>query len=203
MQANTTIKKTFNVKTMAKVGLLGAISFVLMYLEIPLWFAPGFYKIDFSEVSVLIGAFALGPIPGVAIELIKVILHLILKGTTTAGVGDFANFLIGCAYIVPAAIVYRRHKTMKGALIGMGLGTVCMTVLGSLLNAFVLLPVYATAFGMPLEKIVEMGTVINPAIDNLGTFVLFAVVPFNLLKCILDSIFTVLLYKKVSGILHK
>lgn len=203
MQANPITQKTFNVKTMAKVGLLGAISFVLMYLEIPLWFAPGFYKMDFSEVAVLIGAFTLGPIPGVAIELIKILLHLILKGTTTAGVGDFANFLIGCAYIVPAALVYRKHQTIKGALTGLGLGTACMTALGSLLNAFVLLPVYATAFGMPLQKIVEMGTAINPAIDNLGTFVLFAVVPFNLLKCVLDSIFTVLLYKKVSGILHR
>ena len=203
MQENAGLKRTFQSKTMAKVGLLGAISFILMYLEIPLWFAPGFYRIDFSEVSVLIGAFALGPIPGVAIELIKIVLHLILKGTTTAGVGDFANFFIGCAYIVPAALIYRRHKTLKGALMGTAIGTVCMTIFGSLLNAFVLLPVYATAFGIPLDRIVEMGTAINPAIDNLGTFVLFMVVPFNLLKCVLDSIFTVLLYKKVSGILHK
>ena len=169
MQENAGLKRTFQSKTMAKVGLLGAISFILMYLEIPLWFAPGFYKIDFSEVSVLIGAFALGPIPGVAIEFIKIVLHLILKGTTTAGVGDFANFFIGCAYIVPAALIYRGHKTMKGALMGTAIGTVCMTIFGSLLNAFVLLPVYATAFGMPLDQIVEMGTAINPAIDNLGT----------------------------------
>ena len=203
MQENAGLKRIFNVKIIAKVGLLGAISFILMYLEVPLWFTPEFYKMDFSEVSVLIGAFALGPIPGVAIEFIKIVLHLILKGTTTAGVGDFANFFIGCAYIVPAALIYRGHKTMKGALMGMVIGTVCMTIFGSLLNAFVLLPVYATAFGMPLDQIVEMGTAINPAIDNLGMFVLFMVVPFNLLKCVLDSIFTVLLYKKVSGILHK
>ncbi|MEG2597012.1 MAG: ECF transporter S component [Oscillospiraceae bacterium] len=199
----STIKKTFDIKTITKIGLLGAISFVLMYFDIPLWFAPSFYKIDFSEVAVLMGAFALGPVPGVMIELIKIVLYLLLKGSSTGGIGDISNFIIGCAFVVPAAMVYRRHKSFRSALWGMGAGTACMTVLGSLLNAFVLLPVYAKAFGWPLQNLIDMGTALNGNITGLGTFVLFAVVPFNLLKGVLVSLLTILLYKKASGILHR
>lgn len=108
MQENAGLKRIFNVKIMAKVGLLGAISFILMYLEVPLWFTPEFYKMDFSEVSVLIGAFALGPIPGVAIEFIKIVLHLILKGTTQQ---ELAILLI---FSLDAPISSPRHLSTVG-----------------------------------------------------------------------------------------
>ena len=86
-----------SVRTLVQIGMLGAVSVILMMFEIPLWFAPSFYKMDLSEVPVLIGSFAMGPAAGALIELVKIVLHLLFKGTTTAGVGDFANFLIGCA----------------------------------------------------------------------------------------------------------
>jgi len=186
---------------MVQIGMLGAVSVVLMMFEFPLWFAPGFYKIDLSEVPVLIGTFAMGPVAGVMIELIKVILHLLLKGSTTAGLGDAANFLIGCSLILPAGIIYKRIKSRKGALIGMAAGTLILITIGSFLNAFVLLPVYAKAFGLPMETLVGMGSAVNPAITNVTTFVLLAVAPFNLLKGVVVSVITYGLYKYVSPIL--
>ena len=169
-------------------------------IDIPLPFAPTFYKIDFSEVPVLIGCFTMGPLAGVGIELIKNLLHIVISGTQTAGVGEVANFLIGCAFIVPAGLIYHKKHTRTGALIGMASGTVLMTVIGGLMNAYVLLPVYAKAFGMPLNALVEMGTAINAKITSVSTLILFAVTPFNLLKGVLVSLIVFLIYKKISPI---
>lgn len=188
------------VKAIVSIGMLGAISVVLMLFEIPLPFAPSFYEIDFSEVPVLVGCFAMGPFAGALIELVKILLNFVLTGTQTAGVGEIANFIVGCALCVPAGLVYRRNRTRKNALIGMAAGTVTMTVLGCLINAFVLLPTYAAAFGMPLDALVSMGTAVNSHITNVTTFVLFAVAPFNLLKGILVSVIVFLIYKKISPI---
>ena len=195
--------RIFNAKGIAQIGVLSAIATVLMLVEIPLWFAPGFYKIDLSDIPVLIGSFAIGPLAGVIIELIKNLLHMLLNGTTTGGIGEFSNFLIGCSMVVPSAIIYRHRKTRKYAMIGMSVGTVSLIIVGSLLNAFVLLPVYASVFHMPIDALVGMGTAVNHAINNLTTFVLFAVAPFNLLKGIMVSVITLMVYKKVSPILHR
>ena len=176
------VKSRNKVRMMAQIGMLSAIAVVLMLFEIPLPFAPAFYEIDFSEVPVLIGCFAMGPLAGAAIEFLKILLNFAINGTTTAGVGEIANFLIGCSLVVPAALIYRWKRTRTGAIIGMITGTVFMTVVGCFLNAFVLLPTYAVAFGMPIDGLVQMGTAVNSAITSLTTFVLFAVAPFNLLK---------------------
>ena len=173
-----------------------------MYLEIPLWFAPSFYELDFSEIPVLICAFAYGPVAGVIAELCKVFVKLFLKGTSTAFVGDLANYVIGCSLILPASIIYHVKKTRNAALIGMGVGTVVMAVFGSAFNAFYLIPTYVVLFGMPLDAIIGMGTAVNPNIKDVWTLVLFAVVPFNLLKGVTDSAITFLLYKKLSPIIH-
>ena len=188
------------VRTMAQVGMLSAIAVVLMLFEIPLPFAPAFYEIDFSEVPVLVGCFAMGPAAGVAIEFLKILLNFAINGTATAGVGEIANFLIGCSLVVPAALIYKFKKTRTGAIVGMAAGTVFMTAVGCLLNAFVLLPTYAVAFGMPIDRLVQMGTAVNSAIDSLTTFVLFAVAPFNLLKGVLVSLIVFLIYKKISPV---
>lgn len=190
-----------SIKKMVQIGMLGAVSVILMMFEIPLWFAPSFYKIDLSEVPVLIGAFAMGPAAGAVIELVKVVLHMVFKGSTTAGVGDFANFLIGCAFIVPAGLIYSKKKNKKRAVIGMTVGAVFMVVAGCFLNAFVLLPAYGKAFGMPIDALIGMGTAVNPAITSLTTFAVLAVAPFNLLKAVIVSVITLLLYKYISPIL--
>lgn len=207
MNAQTTAKQTpktsqiGKTRYMVQVAMLAAAAVVLMFFDIPLPFAPSFYKIDLSEVPVLIGAFAMGPLAGAAIELIKILLNLVMKGTTTAGVGELANFLIGCAFVMPSAWIYKAQKTKKNAVIGMAVGTVFMAGVGGLLNAFVLLPAYATAFGMPIDALVAMGTAVNKAITSLTTFVLFSVVPFNILKGLIVSIVTMLLYKHISRLL--
>lgn len=186
----------------AYVGIFSAIAAVLMYLEFPLPFAPGFYEIDFSEIPVLICSFSLGPVAGVVCEFLKVVLKLFLKGTSTAFVGDLANFVVGCALILPASVVYFANKTKRSAVIGMAVGTACITVVGSLFNAIYLIPTFSVLFGQPLEVIIGMGTAINPAITSVNTLVLFAVAPFNLLKGVADSVITFFLYKRIERLLR-
>ena len=186
----------------AYVGIFAAMAAVLMYFELPLPFAPSFYEIDLSEVPVLICSFSLGPVAGVVCELVKVILKLLLKGTSTAFVGDFANFVVGCSFILPATVIYHRFKTKKGAMIGMVTGTVVMSVFGSLFNAVYLLPAFAALYGVPLEQLVAMGTAVNGMINSVSTLVLFAVVPFNIVKGTIVSLLTTLLYKRVERLLR-
>lgn len=189
-----------SVRTIAQISMLSAIAIVLMLFQVPLPFTPSFYQIDFSEVPVLVGAFVMGPLAGVVIELVKILLNFVVNGTSTAGVGEAANFLVGCALCIPAGIIYKRNKTRKGAIIGMAAGTITMTVVGSVLNAFVLLPVYAKAFQMPIASLIEMGTAVNKGITGMSTFILYAVAPFNLLKGALVSFIVFLIYKKISPI---
>lgn len=200
---NAREKKGFSVRDIAFIGMFGAIAAVLMLLSFPLPFAPTFYKLDFSEVPVLIGSFALGPVAGIFIELIKVLLHVVMKGTSTAFVGELASFIIGCSFILPASILYRTGKTKQRAVLGMVAGTAAMVVTGCLINVFVLLPAYAKAFGMSIETLVEMGSAVNKAVNNLFTFALLCVVPFNLLKGAAVSVITFLLYKRISSFIKR
>lgn len=188
-------------RSIAFIAIFGAIAAALMFLEIPLFFAPSFYEIDLSEIPVLICTFYLGPVAGVICEFLKVFLKLLLKGTSTAFVGDFANFALGCTLVLPASIAYHCKKSRKSAIIGLILGTICMTVFGSFFNAFFLIPKYVQLYGIPLEVIIGMGTAVNPAITSVSTLVLFAVVPFNILKGIIVSVVTLLLYKRVERLL--
>ena len=194
-------KKKMTTKMLTQIGMLGAIAVVLMLFEIPLPFAPRFYEIDFSEVPVLIGCFSMGPLAGAMIELVKIILNFVINGTMTAGVGEVANFIIGCSLCVPAGIIYKKNKTKKGAMVGLIAGTLFMTVLGCFVNAYILLPTYAAAFQIPIDGLIEMGAAVNGNINSLFTFVMFAIVPFNLLKGVLDSIIVMAVYKKISPIL--
>ncbi|MDE7003213.1 MAG: ECF transporter S component [Oscillospiraceae bacterium] len=189
-------------RRVAYIGIFAAIAALLMYIEFALPFAPGFYELDFSEIPVLICSFSLGPVAGVVCEFVKEMLKLLLKGTSTAFVGDLANFVVGCSFILPASVVYFAKKTKTGAIIGMGVGTAAMTVFGSLFNAVYLIPAFSVLFNMPLEVIIGMGTDINPAIVSVNTLVLFAVVPFNLLKGGLVSVVTFFLYKHIERLLR-
>ncbi|MGM9522763.1 MAG: ECF transporter S component [Oscillospiraceae bacterium] len=194
-------KKLSPARYVAYIGMFAALAGVLMLIEIPLFFAPSFYKMDLSEIPVLICTFSMGPVAGVVCELIKVIVKLLLKGTTTAFVGDFANFVVGCAMVLPASIIYHMKRTKEGAVIGLMTGGIIMTVFGSLFNAVYLLPAFSELYGIPLDVIVGMGTEVNSAINSVSTLVLFAVVPFNVLKSVIVSIVTMLLYKRVKHII--
>ena len=252
--------KLLSVKNLVTIAVLSAVAAVLMYLEFPLWFAPPFYELDFSEIPVLVGAFSMGPAAGFIIEALKIVLKLLLKGSTTMGVGDWANLLIGCALVIPASLIYMKNRTKKGAIIGLLVGTLTMAAVGCFLNAYVLLPTYAQAFegawhgflvmglftvavAFPIfffygkEKgahpilmgvlveiailavavilmnvlhlfssdslagLIGMGTAVNPAITGIWSFVLLAVLPFNLLKGFVVSFITILIYKRIRVIM--
>lgn len=196
--SNTTNKT----RKLVEIGMLGAIATVLMLFEFPIPFiAPPFYELDFSEVPVLVGAFALGPMAGATIELVKILINLLINGTATAFVGEIGNYFLGCSFIIPAALIYKKRKTKKNALIAMVVGTITMTVFGCFLNAYILLPTYASAFGMSIDAIVEMGSAINVGITNVMTFVILSVAPFNIIKGIVVSTITLLIYKHISPIL--
>ena len=199
-----TFGTTTSTRRIAAIGMFSAISVILMYFEFPLPFlAPGFYKLDFSEIPVLICGFAFGPAAGVIVELLKVILHILLKGTSTAFVGDFANFAVGCSFIVPATIVYYCKKKKKHAILGCILGTLTITIFGTIFNALYLLPQFSKLFGLPLDQIIAQGSAIFHGVTNLTTFVIFCVAPLNLLKGLLVSIAVIIIYKPISRILHQ
>lgn len=181
------------------VGICAAIATVLHMLDFPLLFlAPEFYKVDFSELPVLLCGFHLGPTATVACEGVKIILKLLFKGTSTAFVGDFANFVVGCSLVLPATIIYHAHKSKHSAIIGLVVGSLTMSIFGSAFNAIYLLPKFAQLYGIPLETIVGMGTKINGSIHNVTTFVMLCVAPLNLLKSSVVSVLTMLLYKRVA-----
>ena len=187
-----------NAKYLAVCAMCAALAGLLMLLEIPVFFAPGFYKLDLSELPVLFCGFCLGPVAGVVCEFLKVVIKLVIKGTTTAFVGDVANFAVGCAFVLPAAILYHLRKTRGGAVMAMAAGTLIMTVFGSAFNAYYLLPKFSQLFGLPMDAIIEMGRTANPAIGSVGTLVMFAVAPLNLVKGVIVSLLTFLIYKRVS-----
>ena len=181
------------------IAICAAIATVLHILDFPLIFlAPGFYKLDFSELPVLLCGFYLGPSATVACEGIKILLKLLVKGTSTAFVGDFANFVVGCSFVLPATILYHAHKSKHSAVIGLILGTVSMSILGSAFNAIYLLPKFSELYGLPLDAIIAMGAEINGSIHNVTTFVMLCVAPLNVVKGAMVSVLTMLLYKRVA-----
>lgn len=189
-------------RNMVVIAILGAVAGLLMLVELPLTFvAPNFYKLDISEVPVMIGTFALGPVAGVLVELVKLLVKFVIKGSSTGGVGELANFLIGCALVIPAGLIYQRKKTKKRAMIGMGAGVLTMAAAGLVMNALVLLPFYAKM--MPIERIIAAGAAIFPQIDSVWSFALWCVVPFNLIKGAVVFLLTMLLYKRVSRLIKE
>lgn len=192
-------RKLLSVKNMAKISILSVIAFLLMQIEFPLPIFPGFLKIDISDLPAVIGGFALGPVVGILIELFKNLMHLIR--TSTAGVGELANFLVGISLVVPSSLIYFKNKSKKNAIIGLLVGTVCMGIVGALVNYFILLPFYSTAMKFPMEAIVNMGNIVNSKIVDVKTLIIYAIIPFNIIKGLILSFFTVLVYKRISKIL--
>lgn len=181
------------------VGICSAIAVVLYLLDFPLLFlAPEFYKLDFSEVPVLLCGFFLGPGAAVACEGVKVLLKLLIKGTTTAFVGDLANFVVGCSLVIPATFIYHFHRSRRSALLGLGIGTACLTIFGSAFNALYLLPKFAQLYGIPLDSIIDMGSAIHAGVHDIFSFVLLCVAPLNLIKGAMVAVLTMALYKHVA-----
>ena len=159
-------------KQVVLMGMFGALAAVLMLFEVPLPFiAPSFYGLDISEVPVLVGTFAMGPVAGIVIEAVKILVKLLLKPSTTGFVGEFANFVIGCSLVVPAGLIYRRHKTKGSAVLAMAVGTILMAIAGAVLNALVMIPFYSHF--MPLENILAAGAAIQPAVSSVWGLAIF------------------------------
>ena len=193
------LRPVSRVRRLCIIAVCGAIAAILHIFDFPVPFlAPGFYKLDFSEVPVMLCGFYLGPLATVLCELLKILLKLVLKGTSTAFVGDFANFFVGCSLVLPATVIYHRKKSRKSAFIGLFSGTMCLSVFGSLFNGIYLIPKFADLYGIPLDAIIGMGTAINSNITTLWGLVLLSVAPLNLIKGAAVSALTLLLYKKVA-----
>ena len=190
-------------RTITCIAMFSAIAADLHIFDFALPIAPSFYKLDLSELPVMICTFYLGPVSGVVCEFLKILLKLLIKGTSTAFVGDLANFLVGCSFVLPASILYQATLSKKGAIWSLTLGTLVMTVFGSLFNAWYLIPQFVKLFHMPLESIIAAGTAIFSSVTDLKTLVLFCIVPFNLIKGAAVSVLTFLLYKRVEGVFFR
>lgn len=196
------MKTNKTLHTITKIAILSAISAIIMLFEFPLPFAPGFYKLDLSEAVILMGGFAMGPIPAVVIELLKNLLNILINGTTTAYIGELGNFLNGCALVLPASLFYKYRKNLSGAVIGLITGCLSLTIVGCFLNYYLLIPAFSRFYGISLENIVESGKAVNTLVKDLKTLIIFAVAPFNFVKGIICSVINLLLYKRVSKVLH-
>lgn len=183
---------------LTRCGLLAAMAVILYYIEIPV---VAFYKLDLSTLPAVLAGFAMGPVQGAAVVVIKNLVHLM--GTSTAGVGELADILMSCAFVIPASLLYRRNKTRKGALTAMLAGAALMTVIAVLVNYFILIPAYQVLMNLPLEVIIGMGQKVLGFIDTTIELVIFITAPFNLLKAAVLSGTTYLLYKRVSPLLHQ
>ena len=184
-------------------GVLAAIATILRFIETPLPLIPAFLKLDFSNIPALIGGFALGPIAGTAILLIKNLIYL--PFSQTMGVGEVADFIISMSLVLTASLIYKYNKNRRGAVIGMVSGSALMSlVAGPLMNYFLLIPFYAAVyFGSSVDAIIDLAAATNAGINSLWTYILLGVVPFNIVKCLVVCIVTGLLYKPLSPMLHK
>lgn len=190
-------KSLLTTRELTTVAILAAISAVLFMIEIPIVL---FYKLDLSHLPVLLGAFSMGPVAGTMILLVKSILGLL--HSSSQGVGELADFIMGFAMMLPAALIYQRNKTRKGAIIGMVVGTVAATIAAVFTNLYIMIPFYGVILGKSVEEIVGFGASIVPAVDSTWKFVLLITAPFNLFKWIVISILDALMYKPLSPILH-
>lgn len=190
--------KKQSTKKLVLTALLGAMSALLMVLEFSVPFAPTFVKFDFSDLPMIIGGFLMGPLSGVAIAMIKIILSTMIRGTTTMFVGELSNLVLSIAFVLPASYFYQRHKTKASAIKGLIIGTVIASVLAIVSNLFVIFPLYASLFGISLQDILKMAMVTNPLVSSMTTMMIFSLLPFNLLKYGVISVVTLVIYKKLS-----
>lgn len=189
--------KDMDLKKLIRVSLLGVIGFLLMFLEFATPFFPPFLKFDISDLPALIGAFAMGPVAGVIIELLKNILHGIF-GSGSAFVGELANFSVGSVFALTAGYVYKKENTNRSAVKALVVGTIAMTISASVLNLYVFLPLYETVLHFPMKAIVGMGNKLNSSITDVNTFIIFSIMPFTMIKGIIVSMLTTVVYRAVA-----
>ena len=194
----STVKKAHRITVTA---MLSAVAFVLMFLEFSVPLVPGFIRMDLSELPGLLASFALGPVSGMAVCLVKNLLHLLI--TSTNGAGELCNFLLGAVYVIPAGLIYQKRKTRKGAVIGALAGTAVMALLSIPINYFISSPAYVAFYGLPLDTIIGMYQAIRPSVNGLLECLVVFNLPFTLVKGLLTAMICFLVYKPLSPLLHK
>ena len=200
MQQSVKVKQTkMSTRVIAQIGILSAIAYLLRFFEIPLPIFPPFLRIDLSDVVAVFGGISMGPVAGFIIVVVKNLLQAI-TGSTTGGVGEFANILIAGPYVLMICLFCKKVKSYKNVLIGAVLGTIAMAIVGAVVDYFIVFPLYAKVM-VPMEVIIQMGTVLNPRVTDLFSFMIWLVVPFNIVKGAIMTVVILPLYKKVEKIL--
>ncbi|MEG1551069.1 MAG: ECF transporter S component [Oscillospiraceae bacterium] len=188
---------TQKIRKMTVTAILAAVATVLMFFSFNVPLMPSFIKLDFSELPALIAAFALGPVSGVMVCLVKNLVNLFF--TTTAGVGELSNFILGCVFVLPAGLIYKYKKTRLGAFIDSFVGAITMAVFSIFSNYYVVYPVY-TNF-MPMEAIIKAYSIFLPSVTNLWQALIIFNMPFTFIKGMLSVIITFFIYKHISPII--
>lgn len=194
-------KKIWSTQTMIYTAMLAALAGVLMSLEFSVPMMPPFYKVDFSDVPSVIALFLLGPVPAAAVEVIKVLIKLVTVGTNSMYVGELANLIGIVLFVVPLWFVYKKMgKTRKAGITAMLVSLPIRVAVSCCINAFITLPLYAAAMGMPLDEVIAFVASVNPAIHNLTTFIVLATIPFNVLKISLNYLVGYLLFEQLCHV---
>ena len=194
--------KRSNVRKLTMAGMMGAVAFVLMFLSFPTPLNP-FAELDFSALPELIGGFILGPIGALEIITVKILLKLVFQGTSTAFTGELCAFILSVCYVLPAVIYNRKHRTKRGALVGIVIGGLLSVFASVVVNIYLIYPFFMTAYGMNWEAIIGMCQALIPAVNDIPTLVVFSIVPFNVLSRALTGVITMLIYKRISAPLKK
>lgn len=190
------------VKKIAFIGLMGAVSAVLMLLRFPIPFMPPFLSFDLSGVMEMMGGLMFGPMEALCIIVVKILLQLVMQGSMSLGTGELQNFILSSAYVLPAVLIYHRKKTKKSAIIGMTVSSVIVAVVAVITNLYLIIPFYVKLFGMSMDDIISMCSAVNPAMKDTMSLVIFGLVPFNLIKYGATSVVTFIIYKRLSGVIR-
>ncbi|MDO4458622.1 MAG: ECF transporter S component [Clostridia bacterium] len=195
MKAN----KRVNTRFLVVSAMLGAVAFALMFIDFSVPFMPAFIKMDISDLPALIGAYAMGPVSGCVIELIKIVLHLVIRGTTTGYVGELSNFILGCFFVIPAGLIYKLNKTKKAAVISAIVGALAMGLMSFITNLWLVYPIYYNF--MPKDAIIQAYQAILPKVKSIEECLIIFNVPFTTIKGLLSAAITVVIYKPLSPII--
>ena len=196
------MKKT-TLRHMTVAGLFGAIAFVLMFFRVGISVISPFAEFDLSALAELIGGYVLGPLGAVYIIIIKLLLKLLFQGSSSMFTGEIQNLILSISYVLPAILYYRKHRTKKGAVIGLVIGSLLSIVMAVLTNLYLIFPAYMKLSNTNWDGIIEICTAANPMIKNIPTFVAFSVIPFNVISRLASSVIAILVYKKISVPLKK
>ena len=189
------------VKKIAFIGLMGAVSAVLMLFRFPIPFMPPFLSFDLSGLMEMLGGFMFGPMAAACIIVVKILLQLVMQGSFSLGTGELQNLILSCSYVLPALIIYHRNKTKKMAITGMAVSTIFVSVMAVFTNLYLIIPFYVKLVGMSMDDIITMCRTVNPAMKNVTSMAVFGLLPFNLIKYGVTSLVTFIVYKRLSRVI--